>query len=377
MVPSRKLPLLTPAEAYGPDIERFRDARQTLAAWWDKQTQIWSFHGALKTQGGRLIAYQLSFIDRHMQNDFVGAVPARWLKPRLCAATFSISDPMNGETDKTFRYWQRGGLLSRAQGFASEDRFHVEVDGWYAFRRDNGAITLYAHAEGDSLQLELEPSKPVAYHGQSGYAQRDPNRSNISGGAAFYCSYPRLKTSGRLLLDGKLELVDGVSWLDHEKLTSTPQFKPQNRSFSDVLHGLRHERIALHLDGERDLMLFSTDEKSWSGSWINAMGDVQHLIASEIRVENFEYFISARTGARYPIKRKIVIDSDRLELDLRPALTEQEIETSRTNLSCQWNGLVNATGTQHGAQLKGHGFMELAGFDPRPRAKVFEFLTGT
>ncbi|MBI3558756.1 MAG: hypothetical protein HY074_21020 [Deltaproteobacteria bacterium] len=358
LLPARKLPLLTPAQAFGPDIERFRDSSQSLVAWWDKQSQWWCFRGNLVTGRGRSLGFQLAFIDRHTQNDFVGALPARWITPRAFAAHLAISDPMNGDTAKTFRVWQRGGLLSNSTGFAADDRFHVELGGWYGFRRADGSITLYAHGDGDSIHLELSELKPLAYHGQAGYNDGD--------GAAFYCSYPRLKTTGRVLLDGRLEEVTGLTWMDHEKLTGKESPFQGN-----------WDRLLLQFSSGQDLMLFLVRGRSEaaSGSWIDAQGNVKHLVASDIQVENYEYWISPRTGARYPIKRRVRIEPLELELELKASLSNQEVDLTRSIFSSFWQGIVSVTGRYKGGELNGHGFMELAGHDQRRRAKVIEFLT--
>lgn len=356
-MPARKLPLLTPAEAYGPDIERFRQPAQSLVSWWDKQSQWWQFRGLLKTSRGRPLGFQLSFFDRHTQNDFIGAIPARWITARSFAAHFSITDPMNGEIPNTFRYWQQGGLFSNASGFAAEDRFHVELGGWYAFRREDGSVSLFANGDGDSVHLELHEQKPLTYHGQSGYAEKDV-------GASFYCSLPRMKATGRVLLDGKLEDVEGTVWMDHEKLTLK----------ENPFH-VNWDRLVLQFANGADLMLFRRGESFQSGTWLAADGTVKHLIASDIQVENNEYWISPETGARYPIKRSIRIEPLSLELQVKPALVAQELDTTRTVFACHWNGLVAAQGQLKNQEVEARGFMELLGYDPRPRAKVLEFLT--
>lgn len=363
LIPAKKLPLLTPAEAFGPDIDRFRDSNQSLVAWWDKQSQWWRLKGTLQTNRGRTIGYQIGFFDRHTQNDFFGAIPARWITTRSFAAHFALTDPMNGDNQNTFRFWQKGGPLSQSPGFAADDRFHVELGGWYVYRREDNSLTAFANGDGDSVHLELTQEKPLAYHGQSGYTEKNVWPS-------FYCSYPRLRTKGRILLDGKLEEVSGLSWLDHEKST-TSKFPSQTHGHLSKCT----DTILLQLSNGFDFMLSARGEE-FLGSLIDQDGKVQHLITSEIKIENIEYWISPNTQSRYPIKRRIIVEPLNIYLDVRASLPTQELDTSRSTLSSQWEGMVVASGQIQNAQVTGSGFMELLGYDTRPRTKLVEFLTG-
>jgi predicted secreted hydrolase len=237
----------------------------------------------------------------------------------------------------------------------------VELGGWAAYRREDGRILLNADGDGQAIHLELEPAKPLAYHGQEGYAQKDAD----SRAASFYCSYPRLNTTGRLVIDDKLEDVKGLSWMDHEKLT-TRAFIPQSG----------WERLLLQLATGEDLMIFKAPgEPCFAfGSWIDPDGAVKHLIASDITFENNEYWISPTTGARYPLKRKLSIESLGLEVDIKPAVPTQEMDATRTTFLAQWGGIVSAQARYKSAVVDAQGYMQIIGQDARPRAKVFEFL---
>lgn len=364
LVPSRKLPLLTPAEAFGPDLERFRDQAQSMISWRDKQAQWWQFSGHLTTERGRRYAFQLQFTDRRTQNDFIGALPARWITARSFAAHFSLTDPMNGEASKAFQYAEKGGLLMKSTGFAADDRFHVEVGGWYAYRREDGTLTLFANTPDASLHLDLKTTRSLVYHGQSGYVSRDEDASS------FFCSNPRLAASGRLLIDDKLESVTGIVWLDHEKQTAP------GRSFQNA-----SSRIALQFETGEDLMIFDQGAATF-GTWINSLGQTQHLVASEIKIENTEYWKSPSTAARYPLKRHVRIEPLNLEFDIKPMVPNQELSTRRSTLTSSWEGAITAQSTANGASNNAvglgsaSGFMELFGYDTRPHARAIEFLVG-
>jgi predicted secreted hydrolase len=354
LVPARRLPLLTPAEAFGPEMDRFRDPGRALVAWRDKQSQHWRFRGSLSTSTGRGFAYQLSFFNRHTQNDFIGVLPARLFSRQVFAAHFAITDPMNAESVRSFQYWQQGSQ-SLWSGFADDRRLHVEIGGWHAYRRDDGRIALSASGTGTSIHLELEPLTPLAYHGQSGYAPQDADSRD----ASFYCSYTRLKTVGRILIDGKLEDVTGLSWMDHEKRTSS-------------LTG-PCDRLALQLSSGHDLLIYSHDGFV-AGTWIQPGGEARHLIRSEIREDVVEYWISPATGARYPLKRRIFIEPLGLECEIRTTVPAQELDPGRSTLAAYWSGAVTASGRLGSAEIHGQGYLELDGYDHRARTRVAGFL---
>lgn len=357
LVPQRQLPLLTPAEAFGPDAERFKNSSQTLVSWRDKQSQRWYLNGHLKTSLQRPFGFQITFYDHRTQNDYFGALPARWFTARTFAAHFALTDPKNGEQEKTFRFWQRGGLLTQSSGFAADDQFHVEIGGWYAYQTATNSIMLYANGDGDSLHLELQPTKQPAFHGGSGYVQHDYESSN----ASYYCSYTHMKASGRLIIDGRLEQVKGTAWFDHEKLTSDRSY------FLD-----KWDRITLQFDTGEELLVFIT--KASFGSWIDRDGSARHIVRDDIHIENTEYWISPVTKVRYPIKRRLSIPSINLELDLRAQIPAQELNASRTVFSAYWNGEIGASGLLRSAPISGNGYMELVGYDSRTRTKMLESL---
>lgn len=348
LVPSRKLPLLTPAEAFGPDIDRFKDQSQSMISWRDKQAQWWSFNGHLNTERGRRYAFQLKFIDRRTQNDFIGALPTRWLTARSFAAHFSLTDPMNGDTSKVFRYFEKGGLFAKSSGFAAEDRFHVELDGWYAYQRADGTIALYANGEEMSLHLDLKPTRPLLFHGQSGYIHRENDASS------FFCSNPRMAASGRLVIDDKIENVSGIVWLDHEKQTARAGSSQASSN-----------RIMLQFENGADLMIFDNGAATF-GTWVDPNGQTQHLVASEINIDNVEYWKSPKTEARYPLKRHIRIEPLNLDLDVRPVAQNQELDILKSAFSSTWEGAITAQNAS--------GFMELSGFDQRRATRALEFL---
>jgi len=365
LVPTKRMPLLIPAESHGPSLERFHDPEQALVSWRDKQTQAWSLWGELTTTRGRTYFFQLQFLDRHTQNDFFGVIPARWLLSEVLSAQFSLTDALNADSRFVFRHWERSGFFGPARklavnvnenGFVSNDRFHIEMDGWHLYRAGEKFV-MSASSEGDSVHLELSPLGQMVYHGQSGYAQRGHEAEN----AAYFSSYTQLQAAGRIVIEDKVEDVAGSCWLDHEKITLPQGVNAQ------------YDRIEIPFPNGESVMLQLAGEFSF-GTWVDATGAAKHLIHSEIAVENSEYWKSSQTGARYPLKRTVTLEPLGVKIEIRPLVQAQEFNVSRSLLNAYWSGGIHYDTVLMGGTVSGTGAMHLYGYDQRPRTKVLGFL---
>jgi predicted secreted hydrolase len=52
-----------------------------------------------------------------------------------------------------------------------------------------------------------------------------------------------------------------------------------------------------------------------------------------------------------------------LELDIRPTVPDQELDTRGTTGVIYWEGSVAVSGTRRGRPLRGVGYVELTGYD--------------
>ncbi|MBI2605877.1 MAG: carotenoid 1,2-hydratase [Deltaproteobacteria bacterium] len=351
-------PLLTPAHPHGPDIELFRKPESALISWTDKQTQRWKFLGHLHTASNRAFGYQLSFLQRNTQLDRIGPVRACWLAPRLVAAELALSDHMNAESRKTFRCWNKGGVLALPQalaGYAAEDRFHLETGGWYAKRNPTGTISIFASGSGQTISLHLTPSKPLVYYGQNGYLQQGPGGDD----AEYACGYSLMQTRGTILLDGRLHDVTGTTWLEHEKSTHARSIFPTDRFLIQLETG---EELMLNLIHDETLK----PDRLSSGIFVDRGGNASHLISSEFRLETTKYWKSPRSRARYPMRRTIHVESLGLEVELKPFLENHEIGALHSSFwpffGTRWAGPIAGRGSRKGEALSAVGFMELQNY---------------
>jgi predicted secreted hydrolase len=96
-----------------------------------------------------------------------------------------------------------------------------------------------------------------------------------------------------------------------------------------------------------------------SGFWIEKDGHTKLMERDDLKIEATGHWVSAKTGARYPVRWKILLPRERLELDLLPLLEGQEVKASQRT----WSGSVRVTGKIDGSDsVSGSGIVDLSGY---------------
>jgi predicted secreted hydrolase len=209
-----------------------------------------------------------------------------------------------------------------------------------------------------SLDLEQEAAKPPIAHGRDGVSQKSAG----AGRSSHYYSFTRLKSRGAISIGGESFEVEGLSWFDHE-FGSNQLSKDQ----------IGWDWFSLQLGDGRELMLYQLrlrgggSDPFSSGTLVDRDGSARHLKREEFSIEPLAFWTSPSTGGRYPTRWKLRLPSEGLELEVRPALEAQELNTRRSTSIAYWEGLVSAQGTQNRRALSGEGYVELTGY-----AKPFE-----
>ncbi len=309
------------------------------------QTEWWYYTGNVESDGGRHFGYQLTFFRRSLEPPGETAV-----RDVATAATdiymghLALSDSAAGE-QRAFERFSRGADLLAG---ASSHPHSIWLDDWRVETSPDQNRHLVA-ADGDvSIDLILAPTKGPVPHGVAGYSQKgaDPNR------ASHYYSFPRMRTTGSIAVQGITYQVGGASWMDHEFTSS----------------GLADDQIgwdwfSIQLDDGVDLMLFhlrtadGVDPYS-SGSLISDQGAVTRLGRDDFAIEAHGEWTSPRTGARYPAAWRVTIPDRGIDLQLQPRIADQELALSFV----YWEGAVAVSGTHDAVPVRGNGYAELTGY---------------
>jgi predicted secreted hydrolase len=119
-------------------------------------------------------------------------------------------------------------------------------------------------------------------------------------------------------------------------------------------------------DGElgSDVMVFqirrvdgSVDPFS-SGTLVAADGSTRHLARDDFEIRVTATWRSPHSGAVYPARWTIEVDSADLTLEVEPYLADQELNVGYT----YWEGAVRVRGERAGWPISGKGYVEMTGY---------------
>ena len=313
----------------------------------DNKLEWWYYTGNLDASDGRRFGYQLTFFR-------VGIVPkpanpSRWAVRDLHMAHFAISDIGRSE----FRFKERLNRAGIGWAGALANKYRVWNEDWEAELDDKGRHILKARDRDHSIELTLEPLKAAVLHGEQGYSQKGSQEGN----ASHYYSLTRMQTRGRLRIDNEAIEVTGSSWMDHEFGTS---FLEQGQ--------IGWNWFSIQLDDSTEIMFYAfrrrddeTDPRS-GGTYVDKNGQYLKLQGRDVNLHPMRTWKSKMTGAVYPVEWKLGIPSHRIEITVKAALDDQELNMKDSTGVIYWEGAVDIAGTRDGRSVRGRGYLEMTGY---------------
>jgi predicted secreted hydrolase len=166
-----------------------------------------------------------------------------------------------------------------------------------------------------------------------------------------------MQTEGVLKVDGKADKVRGLSWMDHEF--------GSNQLGQDQVGW---DWFSIQLDDRTELMLYLMRRKDRtvdpysSGTLVQADGSTRHLKLNDYRVEVLGRWRSPTSGADYPMRWKVTLPAEQIELEINPAFQNQELITNRSTRVTYWEGAVDVRGRASGKSVSGAGYVEMTGY---------------
>lgn len=323
------------------------------------RTEWWYYTGHLRAKAGRLFGYELTFFRRAVSPEDIKTQPSQWSASHLYLGHFAVTD-VEG---RRFHFSEKLSRAGLGKAGAEESRLHAWIDDWRADAEpaSNGIHTLFARDGTVTLNLQLQPAKPLVIHGHDGISRKGAGEGN----ATHYYSFTRLATTGNVTIGTERFEVIGTSWMDHE-FGST--------DLGSSLSGW--DWFSIQLEDQSELMLYRLRRKDGgsdlesSGTAVSPDGKTRHLSVSDIRIESTRTWTSQESKAVYPSAWQIVVPSMDLVLDVMPLLADQELRTSRSTQVTYWEGAVSVSGIKHGRSVKGQGYVELTGYAERIMQKM-------
>lgn len=335
-----------------------------LAAHAGAQTEWWYYTGHAETNRGRTFGFELVFFKRRTDLDKIAEVPLRLLGNPFYFAHFAITD----KTSRTFRYAHRKSSNNPLDlpAIANEESFFLRLGDWTA-REANGQHQLRASLGSDvAFEASLMPLKPAVLNGENGVSFKD------EGEASRYFSYTRMGLEGDLITDGKVEHFTGTAWMDREFGTWAPT---ENQKGWDW--------FSIQLENQCELMVYQLRNSKGeptrfsTGSLIREDGSVAKFASEEFAITPTGFWDSPRSEAEYPCGWKLSVPKLDLELDIKPVIEDQELDTRGSTMVIYWEGACEVAGSLAGRGVRGKAYAELVGYDrSHDKPDLSRFLLG-
>ena len=322
----------------------------------DRLTEWWYDTGHLRAADGRRFGFELVVFRAER-----GGFPVSW------ASHVALTD----ETGGAFHYAQRseiGPQVDRSPAVGDgKPGFSFAVGGRdagtspWTMAGGDGRDRLQATAsateaggdpvDGFGLDLALTARKPPALHDGDGWIDFGP------AGGSYYYSRTNMAATGTVTLGGETIEVEGDAWFDH-----------QWGDFISVGGG-GWDWFAVNLDDGTDLTLSLVRAEDGTyplayGTLDDPHGTVRRLVADDFTVAVTDAWTSPTTGATYPAGWRVRLPGEDLELELRPTVAQQELDTRASTGVVYWEGSQVVTATRAGAPLGGEAYVELTGYAP-------------
>jgi predicted secreted hydrolase len=306
----------------------------------DFKTEWWYYTGNVWSKAGHRFGFELVFFRVGERSG--GGNPSAWRVDDIYLGNAALTD-IDG---RHFSYAERPNRAGPGIAGASFAEQRIWNGNWSALWKGERQ-TLAAVTPEFSFHLECSPKKPFVIHGENGVSQK----SEGVGHASHYVSFPLLAVTGTVRSASQDFDVSGQAWMDHEWFTH--ELQPGQIGW---------DWFSVQLADNTELMLFDLRGKNGmpdansSGTFVDASGHARHLVSRDFTLKPLEWWTSARTHARYPIRWTLSVPALHIELECRAKLVDQELDASHG--AKYWEGAVDYSGSARGA-----GYLEMTGYD--------------
>jgi predicted secreted hydrolase len=244
--------------------------------------------------------------------------PSRLTPRQILFAHAALSDPKRGRLVHDERASRAGFSLAHAE----TERTGVWIDDW---RIELEGDRYQARIEAREFELDFTFfASQLVLQGDKGFSRK----GHRPGEASYYYSRPQMHVVGKV---GGRE-VTGTAWLDHE--WSSAYLAPEAAGW---------DWCGINMLDGTSLTAFQMR---------NRTGGI-HFAPGGVTMRPLRVWKSPRTGTSYPVSMQVG------DLRLEPLMDDQELDSRTSTNTIYWEGAVRAF---KGANLVGHGYLELTGY---------------
>lgn len=384
-------------------------------------TEWWYLHSHMVTESGRTLSFFASFFRIISGRDEVTGKPTfahsltwaladveqkkYWPESRVdrSAPELGLKKVDRGEGSKDPRLRRalrevlvKGNVPYPDRMFASDvvvasEGLNLDFGGQSLRKLQDGSyqVSLYHDHFDIRVELNLEPLKPAARHGDNGVVK------SVHGEDMFYYFIPRCAVNGALTFgQGKEKppLVEGVSdasgWFDHEfgchtskhgetfaldSAESAPvsefadgdKAAQETEGASAARHDIAWNWIGAQLDDGSEVSAYTLHDLvsgESAGRWAVVIDpEGGYTSPTDVHLEPEGLWRSTRSFNDYPTAWQLELPEAGLSLHAVCAFEDQEFITLISKPAF-WEGRVHITGTKQGKPVSGVGFVERSGF---------------
>ena len=325
------------------------------------QTEWWYYTGNLRTANGHRFGFELTFFREAMPLSAAADSSEVWRPDQIYLAHLALSDIDGEDFYHTERINRAGPGLA---GVSLEQRRYWNGNWQVRWNPGTGEQQeLRAVCDHFSLNLRLNPEKPLVIHGQDGISRKGAAPAD----ASHYISFTRLHAAGKLQWKGRAFDLSGLAWTDHE-------------FFSPLQDNTRAgwDWFAIQLNNNEELMFYRLRRTSGaldpfsSGTYVDSHGQAHFLAAHDFSLTPGETWLSRLSEARYPVGWTISVPSLELQLTERTSLPNQELFSSIGPSPTYWEGAVTYRGHIHAQPVEGLGYLEMTGYAKSSAPGIFQ-----
>ncbi|HEV2693803.1 MAG TPA: lipocalin-like domain-containing protein [Verrucomicrobiae bacterium] len=319
----------------------------------DFKIEWWYITGHLFGDDGRRFGFQATFFrSAASPTDQTLANNPGFGHEKLFLAHMALLDVKSGN----FIHQQR---LNRDgwDAFSATNGLDVRNSNWSLRMTDTNRETMDLHGSfgnETSLQLELQPRKPLVIFGQNSVSRKAADPS----AASYYLTFPRLQATGEVRLDAGTNHVHGEAWMDHE--ISSSQLGTEQAGW---------DWCCLQFKDGREIMAYRMRRKDGTQdpystlAWVSTNDIITHLPSTELKMETVCTWKSPVTGAVYPVSIRLQTrdpqSNQPVSFLLEPLADNQELAGNGGPV--YWEGACRIR-DEAGKEL-GSAFLELTGYD--------------